>query len=347
MSRSRLLLALPFACLLPGSGCDGFDPALYQRALTRQSSDACVERDVPLLPSSAEFVRLDLADYDDSWQVATCSDGQALGNDVFFAVDMQQGQKFHFHVNALDAIDPVLYVVDSCDERVCQPLNAASSCPNDKEHLSFLAPREGRYYIGVDSADPGGGRVELLALSPQCGNGVKEHSEACDDGNVHSGDGCDRRCRIEIPASDRAAQEPNDDPSGGNVLALGPAPSTFRVRGTIESPCDPEVFSFASPEGARVTVRVLDAAGEACVAPPPEVHLDVQLLEGLTPIAVGQAGGDGACPAIASRALRPAESADAPPWVPASYHVRLATRAPADAPPLPFTLELRLEPAPL
>ncbi|MEA3378982.1 MAG: DUF4215 domain-containing protein, partial [Nanoarchaeota archaeon] len=30
-----------------------------------------------------------------------------------------------------------------------------------------------------------------------CGNGTKEGTEQCDDGNTSSGDGCDSRCQIE------------------------------------------------------------------------------------------------------------------------------------------------------
>jgi hypothetical protein len=130
MNRARpLYWLLPLAL----GGCDEFDPDLYREAgrSVRESADACQEASAPMIDSSPDFMRLDLAALDDSWQVANCAEGLAPGNDGFFAVDMEQGQKFHFHVNAIDAIDPVLYVVDSCDERVCQPLNAAS-CPGSK-----------------------------------------------------------------------------------------------------------------------------------------------------------------------------------------------------------------------
>lgn len=36
---------------------------------------------------------------------------------------------------------------------------------------------------------------------PECGNGVKEGPETCDDGNTTAGDGCDADCQIEVPAA--------------------------------------------------------------------------------------------------------------------------------------------------
>jgi cysteine-rich repeat protein len=328
--------------LLSLSGCNEFDPQLYRQVelAAAASSDNCIEADVPLVSSSPEFVQLDLAEMGDSWQVANCAEDRAAGNDGFFAVDMEQGQKFHFHVNALDAIDPVLYVVDSCDERVCQPLQSASSCPGDKEHLSFLAPRAGRYFVGVDSVDPGGGRIELLALSPVCGDGDRQHSEACDDGNLDGGDGCDERCRIEIAASHELAQEPNDDLPGANVLAVDALPASLRVRGVIEGPCDPEMFTFTVPRPAHATVRVLDRDGNACAGLDPERRIDLQLLQGQTSVVQGQASADNECPSVPAHPLEAASARAQPAWLGSSYHVRLAIRGPTDTAPFEYLLEI-------
>lgn len=333
--------ALPLL-LLALTGCDEFDPELYQRAHAIRAADTCRQDEVSVLASSAEFVKLDLSALEDSWQVQNCAQGGASGNDAFFAVDMEQSQKFHFHVNALDPIDPVLYVVDSCDERVCQPLHAASACASDKEHLSFLAPRAGRYYVGVDSADPGGGRVEVLAISPTCGDGEKQHSEACDDGNLDAGDGCDALCRFEIPESDRTALEPNDSLADGNVLSLPAAPSRFRVRGSLEGPCDPDVFTFSVPARAQATIRMLDETGAPCAALPPELSVDMQLFSGQTSVAQGRPQDGNACPVIAAASLDPAAGAAHLPQSSTTHHVQLAVRGLAEVPPLAFTLEIEL-----
>lgn len=341
MKSARILSSIGLIAL---AGCNEFDPRLYEQvelaASARASSDSCVEATVPLITSSPDVAQVDLASMDDSWQVANCAQGRAAGNDGFFAVDMEQGQKFHFHVNALDLIDPVLYVVDSCDERVCQPLNSASSCASDKEHLSFLAPRTGRYFVGVDSTDPGGGRVELLAISPVCGDLEKQHSESCDDGNLEGGDGCDERCRLEIPRSQSLAQEPNDDLPGANVLNIGALPTAFSVRGVLEGPCDPEVFTFTVPSAAHATVRLLNAAGTPCAGLHPELAVDLQLLEGLVSVAQGQPSPDNECPSLPAHPLQPATDSAQPAWLSTTYHVRIAAHGPADVPALEYVLEI-------
>jgi cysteine-rich repeat protein len=40
-------------------------------------------------------------------------------------------------------------------------------------------------------------RVEVTAIKQQCGDGVRTRSEACDDNNTMSGDGCSANCRVE------------------------------------------------------------------------------------------------------------------------------------------------------
>ena len=329
--------------LAVAAGCDAFDPELYQQAERNAIAlDSCNEDQVPVKVSSAKLVTLDLGDFDDSWQVANCAIGRADGNDAFFAVDMNEGQKFHFHVNALDAIDPVLYVVDGCDERVCQPLHAASSCSTNKEHLSFLATHAGRYYVGVDSADPGGGKVELLVLSPECGDGEKQHSEACDDGNHDALDGCDPSCRIEIPASDRNEEEPNDDFGAANLLSMGMPPARFVVHGMLAGACDLDTFTFTAPARATVSAQVLDEQGEACAARP-ELNLDLQLFQGLTQVAQGKVSEDNACPTLEAQRMQAGDTR-ALPWDEATYHLRLTGTGPDTAMPFAFTLAIELEP---
>ncbi len=41
-----------------------------------------------------------------------------------------------------------------------------------------------------------------------CGNGIREASEQCDDGNIDAGDGCNTYCRIEIPPLEPPEEEP-------------------------------------------------------------------------------------------------------------------------------------------
>eukprot|EP01022_Parablepharisma_sp_SALTPOND_P013163 TRINITY_DN173_c2_g1_i5.p1 TRINITY_DN173_c2_g1~~TRINITY_DN173_c2_g1_i5.p1 ORF type:complete len:100 (-),score=2.11 TRINITY_DN173_c2_g1_i5:27-326(-) len=39
--------------------------------------------------------------------------------------------------------------------------------------------------------------IHVCTKTSVCGNGVREGSEQCDDGNTNSGDGCDSSCNVE------------------------------------------------------------------------------------------------------------------------------------------------------
>jgi cysteine-rich repeat protein len=323
------------------AGCDMFDPALYRQAQSLEvASDACIEAAVPLLQPSAALVPMALDGMSDNWQVPNCGASAAVGNDSFFAVDLEAGRKLHVHVNALDAIDPVVYIVDSCDERVCQPLNAATRCPGGKEHLSFVASRTDRYFVGVDSLDPGGGRVEVLAITPQCGDGAKDHGEPCEDGNLARGDGCDAACRNEIAGSDRAELEPNDDLASGNVLLSFGEASSLRVRGTLEGPCDPEVFTFDVPSQANVVVGLLDAEGVGCAAPG-AVAIELVLYQGFVEVARAVSGAQG-CVGLPVVPLKAREQAGALPAAETTYHVQVRSLITDEPIPLGYTLAFEL-----
>lgn len=336
---------LPAATLLALAGCDMFDPELYRQAQSLAlASDVCVEAAVPVLEPSDGLWQMTLDGMSDDWQVPNCGKARALGNDSFFAVDLEAGRKLHIHVNAIDALDPTVYIVDSCDERACQPLNAASDCPGGKEHLSFLAPLTDRYFVGIDSVDPGGGRVEVLAITPQCGDGTKDHGEPCEDGNIARGDGCDDYCRNEIGASERIELEPNDDLASGNVLtsiadAVG-TQASLRVRGTLEGPCDPEVFSFELARAAAASIRLLDPTGQACAAFGSAGGVELTLYQGLVEVA-RSASDAGGCVALELATLAARGEPGVAPAATGTYHVQL--RALPTTEPVPFGYTLAID----
>jgi cysteine-rich repeat protein len=326
------------AALLALSACDMFDPELYRQAQSLAiASDVCIESNVPVLEPSDRILQITLEEMSDDWQVLNCGMQPALGNDSFFAVDLEAGRKLHIHINAIDAIDPTVYVVDSCDERVCQPLNAASFCPGGKEHLSFLAPLSGRYFVGVDSVDPGGGRVEVLAISPVCGDGTKDHGEPCEDGNTDRGDGCDDYCRNEIAASERTELEPNDDLASGNVLTSFGEAASFVVRGTIEGPCDPEVFSFELARPATAHIQLLSGSGEGCAAP---AGMELVLYQGLLEVARATRDEQG-CLELEVAPFPARIAPGVAPAAPSTYHVQLRA-LPSDE-PVPFGYALAID----
>jgi cysteine-rich repeat protein len=332
MNRSALLLAL-LPCAL---ACDEFDPALYMAAEsnTTELSNSCASDDVPLMVPDGQFFRVNLEPLGDTWQVDNCTEQGAEGNDGFFAVDMEAGRAYHFHINAIDVIDPVVYVVDSCDERVCRALNTAATCASDREHLSFVAPRTARYFIGVDGTDAGGGTVEVLAVAPACGNGDKEHSEACDDGNREDGDGCSAECRLELTRSGREAREPNDDFISANFIGLQEA-GEFSVRGDVDSPCDPEMYALRPSVDLTLSAHVLGPDGDPCDGISPEVTLELELFEGQESIARDRTVG--ACPELTDEPLVAERDGE-----PLQYFVRLTSLG-SDIPTIEYTLDVTLQ----
>jgi cysteine-rich repeat protein len=65
--------------------------------------------------------------------------------------------------------------------------------PNVNDGFAGDAPDLGAYELGT-ALPPYGPRG---ASTSECGNGVREDDEACDDGNLRDGDGCDASCRRE------------------------------------------------------------------------------------------------------------------------------------------------------
>ena len=65
--------------------------------------------------------------------------------------------------------------------------------PNVNDGFAGDAPDLGAYELG-SALPPYGPRG---ASTSECGNGVREDDEACDDGNLRDGDGCDASCRRE------------------------------------------------------------------------------------------------------------------------------------------------------
>jgi cysteine-rich repeat protein len=60
--------------------------------------------------------------------------------------------------------------------------------------LAGLSCQGGTFLRGFSST----GTLLCANASAQCGNGIVEPGEQCDDGNIFSGDGCSRLCRIEV-----------------------------------------------------------------------------------------------------------------------------------------------------
>jgi cysteine-rich repeat protein len=192
------------------------------------------------------------------------------GNDVFIGIDVTDGARWHFHLAALSANrQPMLYLTEAsrCDSRTCSFVSTACSGGSD-EHFAFEANADGRWYIGIDDGAEGGGRYRLEAYRLVCGDGVESHGEGCDDANIMDGDGCDRRCRVELSTDRTAEFEPNDNRVEANAIILPPS-NELEITGDIGGPgaCTyGDVFAITVPAGGDLMVDALNADGTPCAS---------------------------------------------------------------------------------
>lgn len=295
----HMVFLLPLAAL---GGCDLFDQDLYLNADASMSNLGLRETcgaGAPMVAGNMSYM-VDTTGMDDDLDTALagCTGQPIPGNDGFFGVEMQAGEKWHFHVrNGSGAgVNPAIYILDNtCDDRACQRGDAIDACiENRDEHLSFVADRTGTFYVGIDARTTGGGVFSVEVWRPECGNGTPEHSEGCDaPEDVTCGDDCRR-----ILATGAQEVEPNDDFTSSNTTLLGAG--SFEVRATVVDLCDLDMFRIEVPAGGDVTATVLDRNGAVCVAGVPELNLELLDSSGVQTLGTGSVGGaGGTCPAIA------------------------------------------------
>lgn len=261
--------------------------------------------DVPMVSANLDDVPIDLSGLrDDISDIGFCTGADAPGQDGFFAVEMSAGEKWHFHLrtNSEDGHNPAIYVLDSCDSRRCMAGNAIDVCGEGRdEHLSFVAPSDGTYFVGIDSRVVGPATYQLVALQPECGDGAVEHSETCDDSNLDDGDGCDSACRHELPhpSSGLEEEEPNDDPTGANVLTAG----TIRPTGRLGGRCDSDMYVLDVAEGTTLDVAVRGAGAVACTDAAPLITLELLAANATSLVTSGTIPGGEFCPSFSLSGL--------------------------------------------
>ena len=256
-------------------GCDLLPKELYENAGDAmvdsggnspfQLAETCGTGAPMIGAAGLHNVAVDLSPLaDDVRGVEACTGDATPGADGFFGVEMEAGDKWHFHVRSSEGFDPAIYILDSaCDARRCGPGDAIDICRDGRdEHLSFVAPSAGTFYVGVDSRLSVDATYQLVAVRPTCGDGNLEHSETCDDSNTDDGDGCDSACRVELTAGSNEEQEPNDDFTGANVLDLDGG--SLSLTGRLAGPCDTDLYLVELTDPMDLRVEMLTTAGREC-----------------------------------------------------------------------------------
>ncbi|MBN8614029.1 MAG: hypothetical protein J0L92_25755 [Deltaproteobacteria bacterium] len=261
-------------------------------------ADYCTGEVVPRIMlaagASSMSVAIDTRDMRDHGSAElTCSRETASGPDGFASVSMGANDRWHFHFRHVGDADPVLYVLPSCDVRLCTEVVADACNTGADEHLTVATgstPVD--YFLAIDTADAAGLTGSLEIIHPTCGNGMIEHSETC-DGTAR----CGTDCRAELSGAFLEEANPNDDRfSANHILGMGPV----MVTGRVVTPCEVDWFMIDVPEGADVDAELLTSTGTACGTSRPQIELDLFRESGSLPIATGIEAGGGACAAIAS-----------------------------------------------
>lgn len=199
-------------------------------------------------------------------RISSCGSRDAPGNDGFIAIQVQAGEKWHFHVIPDPSVedndrDPFLYLLDSrCRNTACEHSSDACVGSGD-EHFAFVAPTGGTWYLGIDDRMAGGGDYLVGAYRLFCDGGEAQHGEACDGSAT-----CNIDCREILDESRSSEQLPNDNEIEANFLEF-PATQTLTISGDIGGGnCTyPDVYNFSvANDSTRLVVDILKTDGSTC-----------------------------------------------------------------------------------
>jgi hypothetical protein len=250
----------------PDSGMDAGPP-------DQLAVDGCGDDDVYVITDSEEGIRVDTRPFGSDVNSLPGSCGVSTpGNDAFFAVDVQAGEYWHFHLaTASDDPDrvnrnPMVYLLNaSCAETQCSRNLFADYCDQQQdEHFGFQFNESGRWYIGIDDGNAGGGVYTLGAYRPTCnGTAPAEHGESCD-----GEEGCTEDCRRVINEESVAEAGFSFNVQEANLIEL-PASNALTFEGDVggfEGCAYPDVFAIDVPAGANLVLEEMGCTNGAGAA---------------------------------------------------------------------------------
>jgi len=189
--------------------------------------------------------------------------------DVVYQFDVAEICTLSVVVSGDSGFDPIVSLRSACaTDEYC--LNASSGV----SETYFSSVDVGTYYVVVSS--PGindAFDIDVSCSAPVCGDGVLTSNEACDDGGVAPGDGCDASCELEVadPLTDTCSGA-----SGVAGIAIAPGQSK-------------KIPAIASD--VRSTINASDSGTGSCqIFPDPQWDLfpSADHVYRITPSASGQ-----------------------------------------------------------
>lgn len=142
-----------------------------------------------------------------------------------------------------------------------------------------------------------------------CGNGVKEGSETCDDGNTTAGDGCGPNCRAE--------PKPEIEPNDVCGSATGPFALPVLLGGSITPVNDKDLFAFTLTAYSDIKLQSFAPGFDTCTTGVDTV-MTLRNTDCTTVMTTNDNGGVGTCSLIDS-----ATNAAATNMPPGTYYVQI------------------------
>lgn len=310
---------------LTAIGCAVYQPPADPELLLSDQCDTTAEAVEPI-DAHRHAALMELGD--DVSSLPACGVSGLSGPDGFVVVELGAGEHWHFMVKPPPDVDVAMYFLETCDPRSASCPHVVDRCPAGvAEECTIRSPVAQRYYLGFDTRG-GGDELEVTITRTRCGDGVLEHGEGCDDGNIFDMDGCDSACRVELLSAAADECEPNDWHSEANVVYLEGG-GTIEVAGQIGGLCDLDHFNVHVSAGATIRAEILGADAMPCPADMPLTTLALVNPSSTAELAAQQ----GACPIIQATV---AEAGD--------YHViYVSSESGAEASTALYTLRIIVE----
>ena len=246
-----------------------------------------------------------------------CSGVELNGSEVAYQVDITEDARFDVLLGSAQNLG--LSVRSACTQAPTE-----LECSHRPTRLTLEALQGERYFIvvhGASASDFGSYTLELAARQRACGDSIRDSDEACDDGNINDGDGCDPECNVEASES-----EPNGIVGFADVFDFSPWAAEVSPAGDVDIY---QVDLVAT--SSTLVVDTLNLADGACGLNLMDTVVDILDTDANANavLASDDDSGDGACAQAVASGLPPG-----------TYYVQIAAAASAEPATFPYRLEV-------